>query len=583
MPPAPPIVTQTLSHKRQASVDTSGNAPGPPKRRKPEPGQNHDSAARRPRRARRDRGKGKGKATRNSLVEDDASALSNNRRTLPSSRAGGSEPLPTDTPSTLASSDQEHANHSSRSHRTDGASTSYATNSGPTRQSSCSSSSPSQELGAAKLALLQKELDAKDRVLQKYQDTFSSLQGILQCQICLEIMWDPYMPGSKLPGLEEKLFPGRKAAQPVVPPFEPVQHPEAVGGDPSQRHPTGPNQVPPDPWAGLFPTENIRFPAYIAERAGAAGVIVDEEDNVARCGDCFYEVYNGVCENCGRVFDGFHHEGGLTDEEDYEDGENNPLGPVLHWGVPNLEDEYSEDDEDEDEEDEEEMDDFIEQDENAGARVLHHLWGHGPGGRSDDEGSWQGFYDGPPPGDDERSVSEEIRALSEDPQVEEYRQEQARDRERYMYGDGEYLERGRPAPSRSVSGNRPPRFPPPGDAADDDDEDEDDEIETELEIIGSRRRGRHSIMLISSDPEDEPDDAWGAPRRTQTRRPIYDQEEDEVEEISDDGGRSTLDNDWGRPTVVDDEYVFRGEASEDEGGYSDGGYGDDDDDGDMAY
>lgn len=43
------------------------------------------------------------------------------------------------------------------------------------------------------IARLRKELATKDDLLTKHQETFASLQGVLSCQICLELMLEPYM------------------------------------------------------------------------------------------------------------------------------------------------------------------------------------------------------------------------------------------------------------------------------------------------------------------------------------------------------------------------------------------------------
>lgn len=45
---------------------------------------------------------------------------------------------------------------------------------------------------AAEISRLQKELETKNALIAKHQSTFSSLQNVLQCQICFEVMWDPY-------------------------------------------------------------------------------------------------------------------------------------------------------------------------------------------------------------------------------------------------------------------------------------------------------------------------------------------------------------------------------------------------------
>lgn len=49
-----------------------------------------------------------------------------------------------------------------------------------------------------------------------------------------------------------------------------------------------------DPWEGIFPAFTNR---------AADGVIIDYEDGaVVRCPECTWEMYDGMCEGCGRVF-----------------------------------------------------------------------------------------------------------------------------------------------------------------------------------------------------------------------------------------------------------------------------------------
>ena len=49
------------------------------------------------------------------------------------------------------------------------------------------------EVVDSEIARLRKELKAKDDLISKHQDAFTGLQSSIQCQICLEVMWDPYM------------------------------------------------------------------------------------------------------------------------------------------------------------------------------------------------------------------------------------------------------------------------------------------------------------------------------------------------------------------------------------------------------
>lgn len=72
-----------------------------------------------------------------------------------------------------------------------------------------------------------------------------------------------------------------------------------------------------DVWHGIFPPITIRAGAH------GPGVIEDEEDGVLRCEDCLYEIFDGACVHCGRVFNQLAHEGGYDegdDDEELEEG-----------------------------------------------------------------------------------------------------------------------------------------------------------------------------------------------------------------------------------------------------------------------
>lgn len=71
-----------------------------------------------------------------------------------------------------------------------------------------------------------------------------------------------------------------------------------------------------DPWEGIFP------PIYRHRHYEPPdGVLDDEEDGVLRCRECFYEVWNGSCTGCGRVFDDLDHDGGLMNDALHDDGD----------------------------------------------------------------------------------------------------------------------------------------------------------------------------------------------------------------------------------------------------------------------
>lgn len=77
-----------------------------------------------------------------------------------------------------------------------------------------------------------------------------------------------------------------------------------------------------DVWDGIFPPSR----AHIQQ--DVPGVLEDNEDGVLRCVDCMYEIFDGACQGCGRIFDDLMHDGGFTDDE--EDGEG-PVYPAFEW------------------------------------------------------------------------------------------------------------------------------------------------------------------------------------------------------------------------------------------------------------
>jgi len=80
-----------------------------------------------------------------------------------------------------------------------------------------------------------------------------------------------------------------------------------------------PGGEPPDPWQGIFPKENALGRANHPE-AIHEGIIHDHEDGVIRCFECLYEIFDGVCQGCGRIFDDHDDlgsEGSMEDDHDF--------------------------------------------------------------------------------------------------------------------------------------------------------------------------------------------------------------------------------------------------------------------------
>ncbi|KAG8845739.1 hypothetical protein FRB96_002277 [Tulasnella sp. 330] len=285
------------------------------------------------------------------------------------------------------------------------------------------SRSPQPDDTVGEIARLKMELATKNALIQRHQDTFSALQSSLQCQICYEVMHDPYIsPPPAMdnnaaadllaPQLRRKTCPTCRAPirtrpTPVfivknvitnlidhiegAPPPPPPNQPHAIEGVGAA--------VRDDPWAGLIfggnndqnlvhaadawganqplvygnpvyepPVQNhgahlYQPPQYVPNLQEVPGVIDDPEDRVQRCGDCLYEIFEGACVGCGRVFFGGQGGGGgfdededdvelihgEEDEEDADEEEDDFVrgGRRRHWffgdQAPNHDDEEEED------------------------------------------------------------------------------------------------------------------------------------------------------------------------------------------------------------------------------------------------
>lgn len=98
-----------------------------------------------------------------------------------------------------------------------------------------------------------------------------------------------------------------------------------------------------DPWKDIFPkpgtASHREFPwffpdadiddddshiADIVPRGEDVGMLDMEDGGIYRCLDCMHEIWDGVCSNCGRVYQGHRPE----DEDD--DDEGDPMGWLEH-------------------------------------------------------------------------------------------------------------------------------------------------------------------------------------------------------------------------------------------------------------
>lgn len=90
-----------------------------------------------------------------------------------------------------------------------------------------------------------------------------------------------------------------------------------------------------DPWAGVFPpvrnrNQNLfpdeRYPVPIQHLMG----LRDDEDGVYRCIECHHELWDGICSQCGRVYQGHHPD---PDTDDYDDDTELWRDEAMHaWG-----------------------------------------------------------------------------------------------------------------------------------------------------------------------------------------------------------------------------------------------------------
>ncbi|KAF8323924.1 hypothetical protein DL93DRAFT_2162030 [Clavulina sp. PMI_390] len=227
----------------------------------------------------------------------------------------------------------------------------------PTSSSSGSSpaggkSSPATSLDdvEATLALTQKELDSKNELLKKQSATIQTLQSVLQCSICLDLLWSPYsltpcghvacenclvqwfsQPSEAEEQLELPLLAQFKkktcptcrtevrsrptvaylvksALDAVLPCLDPSSY---------EKRPPSAN-LNHDPFKELFPAE---LDANERRRRNGIldahpGVIIDDEDGgVPRCPDCIHEIFDGVCTGCGRLYDGVEEDDPLDDDD----------------------------------------------------------------------------------------------------------------------------------------------------------------------------------------------------------------------------------------------------------------------------
>ncbi|KAJ7178047.1 hypothetical protein C8R46DRAFT_668880 [Mycena filopes] len=243
-----------------------------------------------------------------------------------------------------------------------------------------SKASQAAESSSTALLKLTQELSAQASMLKKHESALSQLTQSLTCQICLDLLHKPYalapcghvscynclvswftaardpeehflgprkktcphcratirerpvevwtikdmVAGLVKSGLGSGLSPGPPAALPLPGPPQPV---DAAG--------------PPDLWHNIFryPHQHPAFHPPLLNGGEPPSVedmgMLDQEDGgVYRCLDCMHEIWNGVCTNCQRVYQGhadYDGEDGemFHDEDDDDSDVDHPFWPAI--------------------------------------------------------------------------------------------------------------------------------------------------------------------------------------------------------------------------------------------------------------
>jgi hypothetical protein len=213
------------------------------------------------------------------------------------------------------------------------------------------------------------------QLIASHQALLNQVQQAVTCQVCLDLMYKPYAlaPCGHLachgclvnwftaPPPDNRLAPPAIMRRKTCPHCRAVvrERPVEVWGIKGIAQATGksgllPNQLPvpvegpesldvnADPWKDIFPkpgtASHREFPwffpdadiddiddddshiADIVPRGEDVGMLDMEDGGIYRCLDCMHEIWDGVCSNCGRVYQGHRPEG------DDEDGEGDPMG-----------------------------------------------------------------------------------------------------------------------------------------------------------------------------------------------------------------------------------------------------------------
>ncbi|KAJ6613595.1 hypothetical protein B0H10DRAFT_216747 [Mycena sp. CBHHK59/15] len=228
------------------------------------------------------------------------------------------------------------------------------------------------------IARLNQELGAQSILLKKHEDTLSQLHQSLTCQVCLDLLHKPYAlapcghiacydclvswftsePEEHYMGSRKKTCPHCRAIIKERP-VEVWSIKDMVAGllksslvsglstgpPPPPALPGPPQRAdaahPPDPWHNIFrhSHQHPRFHPPVLDGQPVSvedmGMFDAEDGGVYRCLDCMHEIWDGVCTNCHRIYQGHNVDHDLEEGEMFDDSGDDD-DDVVWPPFPNL-------------------------------------------------------------------------------------------------------------------------------------------------------------------------------------------------------------------------------------------------------
>ncbi|CCM05609.1 uncharacterized protein FIBRA_07838 [Fibroporia radiculosa] len=198
---------------------------------------------------------------------------------------------------------------------------------------------------ATSVDAVQSQLVEKTTLVDRHTTLLSTLQQSLTCQICLDLMHKPYAlapcghtachgclvswfsapppdipPAEMLPSyLRKKTCPHCRAVvseRPVevwaVKEMVSVLVKSGLANPPINAPNLASDTLSGDPWVGIFrkaivPSADLPRFADPAMMQDILGIQDAEDGGIYRCIDCMYEIWDGVCSSCGRLYPGHAH------------------------------------------------------------------------------------------------------------------------------------------------------------------------------------------------------------------------------------------------------------------------------------